>query len=119
MCSCSANFDFWMTVSYVLKQLLVCAPVGGSRAVGRQKHRWTTLYLETLQGVGCQKTGMRGQAQEMPGVGETKRNVEAINVQAEQEEKERKDRRKRLREQRHTDAEVSLHAITLGAPLWQ
>ena len=31
-----------------------------------------TFYLETLQGVGYQKTGIRGQAQEMPGVGKPK-----------------------------------------------
>ena len=44
----------------------------------------------------------------------TKRNVEAISTQAEQEEKEHKDSRKRLREQKHTDAEAGLHCIHPG-----
>ena len=96
------------------KQLLVCAPVGGSRAVGGQKYRWNDLVTRDLTKCGM-LADWRERAQSRDAWRwDTKRNVEAINVQAEQEEKQRKDERKRLREQRQADVEAGLHCDLPG-----
>lgn len=78
--------------------------------------KWTILqhlynlperpYLEALQGVGCQKTGVRGHVHKVLVI-----QVECRGHQCAcraRKKKERKDR-KRLRQQRHTNAKASLH----------
>ena len=98
-----------MDDSRLPKQLLVCAPVSGSRAVGGQKYRWNDLVSKDLAKCGM-SSDWRERAQSRDAWRwETKRNVEVVNAEAEQEEKKRKDRRKRLREQRQADAEAGLH----------
>ena len=63
------------------KQLLVCAPMDGKRAAGRQKYRWNDLVSRDLKSCGL------GLA------------VESLNVLAEKEEKRQKDERKKQREE--------------------
>ena len=60
-----------MTVAYQSNSWYVPQWMAAVQLVGRNTGG-TTLYLETLQGVGCQKTGAREQVQEMPSVGKPK-----------------------------------------------
>ena len=59
----------WMRAAYQSNSWSVPQWVAAMQLVGRNTGGMT-LYLETVQGVGCQTTGMRGHIiHEMPGIG--------------------------------------------------
>ena len=99
-----------MDDSHLPEQFLVCAPVGGSHAVGGQKYQWNDIVSRDLTTNGLSK-GWRERAPSQDTVRwETKREVEAINVQVEREEKEHNYRRKRLRERKQADTEAGVNS---------
>ena len=90
------------------KQLLVCAPVDGRRAVGGQKCRWNDLVTRDLKKCGLTED-WRDLAQDRNAWrGIVKDSVESLNANDEEREKNSKDTRKRVREQRLTSAESAL-----------
>ena len=96
------------------KQLLVSAPVGGKRAAGGQKRRWSDLMASNLKQ--CNLSGSwREQAQERDSWRATiKPRVELLNKQAEDKEKSCKDEKKRRRQQRLVVSESALHCSHPG-----
>ena len=97
-----------MDVHRLPKQLLVCASVGGSCAVGGQKYRWNDLVTRDLERCGLLENWCElAQLWDVWRSG-IRRHAEALNAEAEQEEKERKDERERLRENRQADVESAL-----------
>ena len=107
---CILGHQSWMDGHRLPKQLLVCAPVGGSRmcAVGRQKYRWNNLVTRDLKRCGlledwCELAELRDVWRS--GI---RRHAEVLNAEAEQEKKERKDERKRIRASRQAEVESAL-----------
>ena len=71
-----------MDDSHLPEQLLVCAPVGRSRAVGGQKYQWNDIVSRDLTTSGLSKDWRERAPSQDTVQWETKREVEAINVQA-------------------------------------
>ena len=94
-----------MTAAYQSNSWSVPQWVAAVQLAGRSKGRMT-LYLETLQGVGCQKTGMREHDHRMSGDGKPR---EMWRPSMRKHSKRKRSARIEGREQRHADAEAGLH----------
>ena len=84
-------------MSHLPKQLLVCAPVDGKHAAGRQKYCWNDLLSRDLKSCKlsedwCEFAHSRSLWRKV-----IHDHVESLNVLAEKEEKRRKDESKKLR----------------------
>ena len=92
----------------VPKQLLVCAPIGGSRTAGVRTSAGTIwCYIRDLRSCALDDN-WRDMAQNRPLWQRViKRSVRSLNRRSELEEKRCKNERKRRREQRQMDAEAA------------
>ena len=83
-----------MPDSRLPKQLLVCAPIGGSRSVGGQKCHWNDLVQRDL--VKCDFEDWRELAQDrLAWHGMVKISVKDLNREAEKKDDKKKDEKKR------------------------
>lgn len=108
-----------MDDSHLPEQLLVYASVGGSHAVSGQKYHWNDIVSRDLTTSGLSKDWRERAPSQDTVQWETRREMEAINVQVEREEKERNYRRKRLRERKQADTEAGVHCNHPGCSIEQ
>ena len=90
------------------KQLLVCAPIGGSRSVGGQKCRWNDLVQRDLVKCGLEQDWRELAQDRLAWRGMVKISVQDLNREAEKKDDKKKDEKKRNQQVQLTTASASL-----------